>query len=136
MQHSILYLFNSKNFLKIRNKSTQTKINIFSDFCNLKKLTKTKQKQISKIEKTNILIENPKTQIKKESNLNLPNKKIQLKLPFYTQTYKLRKKLYYYRCRFQRYDGLNLARERTVVRIVFTVWCKGPTNSALIPFWL
>ena len=61
MQHSILYLFNPKDFLKIRNKSTQTKINIFSDFCNLKKLTKTKQKQISKIEKTNILIEIPKT---------------------------------------------------------------------------
>ena len=79
MQHSILYLFNPNDFLKIRNKSTQTKINIFSDFCNLKKLTKTKQKQISKIEKTNILIENPKTQNKNESNLNLPNKKNSIK---------------------------------------------------------
>ena len=50
-----------------RNRSTQTKINIFSDICHLKK---TKQKQISKIEKTNILIENPKTHNKNESNLN------------------------------------------------------------------
>ena len=55
MQHSILYLFNPKDFVKIRNKSTQTKINIFSDFYNLKKnKQKTKQKQISKIEKTKI----------------------------------------------------------------------------------
>ena len=69
MQHSILYLFNSNNFGKIRNRSTQTKINIFSDFYNLKK----NQKQISKIEKTNILIENPKIQNKNKSNLNLPN---------------------------------------------------------------
>ena len=38
-------------------------------------LHKTKQKQISKIEKTNILIENPKTQNKNESNLNPFNKK-------------------------------------------------------------
>ena len=76
MQHSILYLFNPNDFLKIRNKSTQTKINVFSDFYNLKKLTqKKKKKQISKIEKTNILIEYPKTQNKNESNLNLPNKK-------------------------------------------------------------
>ena len=70
MQHSILYLFNSNNFGKIRNRSTQTKINIFSDFYNLKKKN---QKQISKIEKTNILIENPKIQNKNKSNLNLPN---------------------------------------------------------------
>ena len=41
----------------------------------LKNKQKTKQKQISKIEKTNILIENPKTHNKNESNLNLPNKK-------------------------------------------------------------
>ena len=76
MQDSILYLFNPKDFVKIRNRSTQTKINIFSDFCNLKKkLTKTK---IKKIEKKNILIENPKTQNKNESNQNLPNKKTQL----------------------------------------------------------
>ena len=76
MQHSILYLFNPNNFLKIRNKSNQTKNNVFSDLYNLKKLTKKKKKkkQISKIEKTNILIENPKTQNKNESNLNLPNK--------------------------------------------------------------
>ena len=33
-------------------------------------LHKKKQKQISKIEETNILIENPKTQNKNESNLN------------------------------------------------------------------
>ena len=93
MQDSIQYLFNPNNFLKIRNRSTQTKINIFSDFCNLKKLTKTKQKQISKFEKTNILIENPKTQNKNKSNLNLPNIKIQLKVTFYTQTYKIEKKM-------------------------------------------
>ena len=36
---------------------------------------KTKQKQISKIEETNILIENPKTQNKNESNLNPFNNK-------------------------------------------------------------
>ena len=35
----------------------------------------TKQKQISKIEETNILIENPNTQNKNESNLNPPKKK-------------------------------------------------------------
>ena len=76
MQHSILYLFNPKDFVKIRNRSAQTKINIFSDFYNLKKnKQKTKQKQISKIEKTNLLIENPKTHNKNESNLNLSNKK-------------------------------------------------------------
>ena len=38
---------------------------------------KTKQKQISKIEETNILIENPKTQNKNESNLNPKKKKIE-----------------------------------------------------------
>ena len=41
----------------------------------LKNKQKTKQKQISKIEKTKILIENPKTHNKNKSNLNLPNKK-------------------------------------------------------------
>ena len=44
MQHSILYLFNPNDFVKIRNRSTQTKNNIFSDFCNLKKQTKNKTK--------------------------------------------------------------------------------------------
>ena len=44
MQHSILYLFNPKDFVKIRNRSTQTKINIFSDFYSLKK-QKNKKKQ-------------------------------------------------------------------------------------------
>ena len=39
------------------------------------KKKETKQKQIS----TNILVENPKTQNKNESNLNLSNKKTQLK---------------------------------------------------------
>ena len=43
MQHSILYLFNPKVFVKIRNRSTQTKINIFSDFYSLKKQTNKKQ---------------------------------------------------------------------------------------------
>ena len=89
MQDSIQYLFNPNNFLK----KEIVVINIFSDFCNIKKLTKTKQKQISKFEKTNILIENPKTQNKNESNLNLPNKKTQLKVTFYTQTYKIEKKM-------------------------------------------
>ena len=79
MQHLILYLFNPKDFVKIRNRSTQTKINIFSDFYNLKKKKTKKQKQISKIEKTNILIENPKTHNKNKSNLNLPNKKKSIK---------------------------------------------------------
>ena len=35
-------------------------LHLFSDFYNLKKKKKKKQKQISKIEETNILIENPK----------------------------------------------------------------------------
>ena len=114
MQHSILYLFNPNDFLKIRNISTQTKINIFNDFYNLKKLTKTKQKQISKIEKTNILIEYPKTQNKNESNLNLPNKKTQLKVTFYTQTYKIEKKKNVpLSMLVPLFGGLNLARERT-----------------------
>ena len=51
-----------------------------------------KKKQIYKIEKTNILIENPNTHNKNESNLNLPKKKNQLKVTFYTQTYKIEKK--------------------------------------------
>ena len=38
---------------------------------------KTKQKQISKIEETNFLIENPKTQNKNESKLNPKKKKIE-----------------------------------------------------------
>ena len=48
MQHSILYLFNSNDFGKIRNRSTQTKINIFSDFYNLKKKTKSKYLKLRK----------------------------------------------------------------------------------------
>ena len=40
-----------------------------------------KQKQIP----TNILIENPKTQNKNESNLNLSNKKSQLKVKFHSK---------------------------------------------------
>ena len=83
----------------------------------LKNKQKTKQKQISKIEKTKILIENPKTHNKNESNLNRPNKKkIQLKVTFYTQTYKIeKKKMYRCRCQFRRSDSLNLEREWTVV---------------------
>ena len=42
MQHSILYLFNPKDFVKIRNRSIQTKMNIFGDFYNIKKQTKNK----------------------------------------------------------------------------------------------
>ena len=48
---------------------------------------KTKQKQISKIEETNILIENPKTQNKNDSNLNPFNqkkKKNSIKVTFHT----------------------------------------------------
>ena len=52
MQHSTLYLFNPKDFVKIRNRSTQTKINIFIDICNLKK----KQKQIIKEKKKHKII--------------------------------------------------------------------------------
>ena len=48
MQNSNLYLFNPKNFVKIRNRSTQTKINIFSDFCNLKKQNKSKYLKLRK----------------------------------------------------------------------------------------
>ena len=48
-------------------------------FVILKNKQKTKQKQISKIEKTNILIENPKTHNKNKSNLNLQNKKKSIK---------------------------------------------------------
>ena len=46
----------------------------FSDFFNLKKKNK---KNISRIEETNILIENPKTQNKNESNLNPQKKKLE-----------------------------------------------------------
>ena len=48
MQHSILYLFNPKDFVKIKNRSAQTKINIFSDFCNLKKQNKSKYLKLRK----------------------------------------------------------------------------------------
>ena len=80
----------------------------------LKNKQKTKQKQISKIEKTIILIEIPKTQNKIESNLSLPKKKkkkTQLKVTFNIQTYKIEKKMYHCRCQFRRSGGLNLARE-------------------------
>ena len=80
----------------------------------LKNKQKTKQKQISKIEKTIILIEIPKTQNKNKSNQNLPNKKTQLKVKFYTQTYKNEKKLYRCRCQSRQSGGRDLARERTV----------------------
>ena len=138
MQHSILYLFNPNNFLKIRNKSNQTKIKVFSDLYNLKKLTKKKKKkQISKIEKTNILIENPKTQNKNESNLNLPNKKNSIKSNIlYPKLQNWEKIMYCCRCRFWRSGSLNLARERMVMRIVFVVRWMVLTNSALFPFWL
>ena len=48
-----------------------------------KQTNKTKQKQISKIEEPNILIENPNTQNKNESNLNPKKKK---KLEFWDRT--------------------------------------------------
>ena len=51
MQHSILYLFNPKDFIKIRNRSTQTKINTFSDFFNIKK-KKNKSKYLKLRKKT------------------------------------------------------------------------------------
>ena len=46
---------------------------------------------------TNILIENPKTQNKNESNLNLPNqeKKKKLKVTFHTQIWKMEKEKNY-----------------------------------------
>ena len=48
---------------------------------------------------TNILIENPKTQNKNKSNLNLPNqkkKKNQLKVTFHTQIWKMEKEKIYW----------------------------------------
>ena len=48
---------------------------------------------------TNILIENPKTQNKNKSNLNLPNqkkKKNQLKVTFHTQIWKMEKEKIYH----------------------------------------
>ena len=69
------------------------------------------------------MIDNPKTHNKNESKLNLPNKKkknsIEEKqthnITFYTQTYKIEEKMYRCRCRFRRFDGLNLEIERMVV---------------------
>ena len=60
------------------------------------------------------MIEIPKTQNKNESNLNLPNKKTQLKVTFYTQTYKIEKKNVPLSMSVSLSGGLNLARERTV----------------------
>ena len=59
----------------------------------LKKKRKKERKKIS----TDILIENPKTQNKNESNLNLPNqkKKNQLKATFHTQIWKMEKEKIY-----------------------------------------
>ena len=51
---------------------------------------------------------------KNESHLNIPNKKTQLKVTFYTQTYRIEKKMYHCRCQFWQFGGLDLARERTV----------------------
>ena len=48
MQHSTLYLFNPKDFIKIINRITQTKINIFSDIYNLKKQNKIKYLKLRK----------------------------------------------------------------------------------------
>ena len=67
---SILHLINLNDLVisiifKKKNKNKQT---------NNQKTNKTKQKQISKIEEPNILIENPNTQNKNESNLK-PKKK-------------------------------------------------------------
>ena len=56
---------------------------------------------------TNILIENPKTQNKNKSNLNLPNqkkKKNQLKVTFHTQIWKMEKEKIYW-CGFVELGG-------------------------------
>ena len=64
----------------------------------MKQKTKNKQKQISKIEETNILIENPKIQNKNESNLNPFNKKKNKKNISYPNLKNGKKK---YRSRFR-----------------------------------
>ena len=51
MQHSILFLFNPNDFVNIRNKSTQTKNTIFSDFFNLKKNHKQNKSKYLKLRK-------------------------------------------------------------------------------------
>ena len=56
-----------------------------SKFLKIDSNQKKKKNQIFKIEKTNILIEIPKTQNKSESNLNLSNRKTQSKVKFHTQ---------------------------------------------------
>ena len=61
----ISVIFKKKKKKKKKNKQTNNQTN---------KQNKTKQKQISKIEEPNILIENPNTQNKNESNLK-PKKK-------------------------------------------------------------
>ena len=59
----------------------------------MKQKTKNKQKQISKIEETNILIENPKIQNKNESNLNPFNKKKNKKKHFIPKSKKWKEKI-------------------------------------------
>ena len=77
---SILHLINLNDLVIsviFKNKNKQT---------NNQKTNKTKQKQISKIEEPNILIENPNTQNKNESNLNPKKKKIRV-LRLYETTF-------------------------------------------------
>ena len=68
-------------FFKIRNGSTKLRsiFLVISVIQNRKKKKTKKKRKYRKLEKTNILMENPKTQNKKESkpksNLNLSNKK-------------------------------------------------------------
>ena len=71
--------------------------------------TKTKQKQISKIEETNILIENLKTQNKNKSNLNPFNKKNKNKNNLSYPNLKNGKKKYRSRFRRWRMYGLTVS---------------------------
>ena len=74
----------------------------------MKQKTKNKQKQISKIEETNILIENPKIQNKNESNLNPFNKKNKNKNNISYSNLKNGKKKYQSRFRWWRMYGLTV----------------------------
>ena len=81
---SILYLFNLNGFVKIRNRSTQTEINIFNDFCNLKNKTKANIKNWENKHEP----KNPKQKQTKSKHIN---KKTQLKVTFHTQMAKSKK---------------------------------------------
>ena len=73
---SILHLINLNDLV----------ISVIKKKKKIKQTNKTKQKQISKIEEPNILIENPNTQNKNKSNLNPKKKKIRV-LRLYETTF-------------------------------------------------